>query len=103
MFVPVTGVDCAPSLPSFSAIPVANCSRLERVERAWGAIGAGEDTAFAPLLPKLIEVLRGGTAGGIRVVRDVGAEYVLKMRERLPEVCPACSLTDDSSLTRFAQ
>ena len=47
------------------------------------SIIAGEDTAFAPLLPKLFKALQ--TASGTPA--DIGEEYVEKMRRRVPEVC----------------
>ncbi len=51
----------------------------------WHAPAAGEDTAFAPLLPKLFKALQ--TASGTPA--EIGDEYVEKMRGRVPEVCPA--------------
>lgn len=45
--------------------------------------GAGEDTAFAPLLPLLFSILRGEPSE-VQTPADVGALYIAKMRARVP-------------------
>lgn len=62
------------------------CSPLMHVLGSCGLSyhAAGEDTAFAPLLPKLFKALQ--TASGSPA--DIGDEYVEKMRGRVPKVCP---------------
>jgi hypothetical protein len=47
---------------------------------------AGEDTAFAPLLPELFQILKGQGRGALRTPRDVGEAYVAAMRRRAPPV-----------------
>lgn len=51
--------------------------------QAWGA---GEDTALAPLVPRLLEALRPGADGNVEGARiaAVGQAYVEEMRGRLP-------------------
>ncbi len=44
---------------------------------------AGEDTEFAPLLPKLFRILQSQSGSPA----DIGDEYVDKMRQRVPKAC----------------
>ena len=44
---------------------------------------AGEDTEFAPLLPKLFRILQSHSGSPA----DIGEEYVDKMRQRVPKAC----------------
>ncbi len=47
---------------------------------------AGEDTAFAPLLPVLFDVMKGQPRENVRTPADVGALYMANMQARVPEV-----------------
>lgn len=47
-----------------------------------GRRSAGEDTEFAPLLPKLFQKLQTGTGSPA----EVGEEYLRKMSRRVPKV-----------------
>ena len=44
---------------------------------------AGEDTEFAPMLPRLFSILQTGQGSPA----DIGEEYLAKMRLRVPQVC----------------
>ena len=46
----------------------------------------GEDTAFAPLLPVLFDVMKGQPPEHVRSPADVGALYMTNMQARVPEV-----------------
>lgn len=48
----------------------------------------GEDTAFAPLLPVLFDVMKGQPPEHVRSPADVGALYMTNMQARVPEVHP---------------
>ena len=48
-----------------------------------GRRSAGEDTEFAPLLPKLFQKLQTGSGSPA----EIGEEYLEKMRRRVPKVC----------------
>ncbi|CAL8470109.1 g9651 [Coccomyxa elongata] len=56
--------------------------------------GAGEDTAFAPLLPLLFSILRGEPSEAAQTPADVGAVYMAKMQARIPEGRNATHIVD---------
>lgn len=49
---------------------------------------AGEDTAFAPLLPLLFQVMKGQRHEEVQTPADVGALYMTSMQSRVPQVTP---------------
>ncbi|BDA44128.1 probable protein-tyrosine sulfotransferase 1 at C-terminar half [Coccomyxa sp. Obi] len=55
--------------------------------------GAGEDTAFAPLLPLLFSILKGEPSE-VQTPADVGALYMAKMQARIPEGRNATHIVD---------
>ena len=59
-----------------------------------GRRSAGEDTEFAPLLPKLFQRLQTGTGSPA----EVGEEYLEKMSRRAPKVCTTFLPTMPSQL-----
>nr|QIG37616.1 sulfotransferase-like protein [Pseudococcomyxa simplex] len=56
--------------------------------------GAGEDTAFAPLLPVLFDVMKGQPPEHVRSPADVGALYMTNMQARVPEGRSATHIVD---------
>ena len=79
--------------PTLLAKPCAQPTLLRAKHRALAVVSgrqqirlrscAGEDTEFAPLLPKLFRILQSQSGSPA----DIGDEYVDKMRQRVPKAC----------------
>ena len=84
---------CPCAQPTLLAKPCAQPTLLRAKHRALAVVSgrqqirlrscAGEDTEFAPLLPKLFRILQSQSGSPA----DIGDEYVDKMRQRVPQAC----------------
>ncbi|CAK0736461.1 hypothetical protein CVIRNUC_000749 [Coccomyxa viridis] len=72
-------------------LPRSGSTLVEQILASHPSVwGAGEDTEFAPLLPKLFRILQSQSGSPA----DIGDEYVDKMRQRVPKMRNVTRIVD---------